>query len=77
MVRLERECASALESVAVRYTCLNVPLFLGHGDLDYACNGCGQVVCHGATDGDLLPALVVRCACGVVNRAPRSGRARQ
>ena len=45
------------------------PVFVGDGELDYVCSTCFSVVCQGITRGDLAGVLV-RCACGTVNRIP-------
>ena len=45
------------------------PVFLGEGELDYVCSKCFRVVCQGISRGDLVGVLV-RCACGAVNRVP-------
>ncbi len=70
VVVMEAERESTAEALPVQYRRVNVPLFLGDGELDYACHGCGQVVCQGIAKGD-LGGIVVRCACGAVNRVPR------
>jgi hypothetical protein len=43
---------------------VNVPLFLDRGDLEYACNGCGQAVFQHIARGDLV-GIVVRFSCGL------------
>jgi hypothetical protein len=46
-----------------------LPLFSGDGDLDYACDACGEVVCAGMHPG-ALAGLVLRCRCGAVSVVP-------
>jgi len=45
------------------------PVFLGDGELDYVCASCFTLVCAGISQGDLA-GILVRCACGSVNRVP-------
>jgi hypothetical protein len=59
----------AAEAVSVLYRYVNVPLFIGEGDLDYGCPCCHAVVCQGIAAGDLA-GVVVSCACGAVNQVP-------
>lgn len=69
VVPLDAAPESAADATAVRYTRINVPLFMGVGAIDYACHGCDEIVCEGLDTGDLV-GLVVRCGCGAVNRIP-------
>lgn len=47
------------------------PLFTGNGLIDYACGGCGAVLCQRMRSGQLA-GMVFRCSCGELNRVPAS-----
>jgi hypothetical protein len=70
MVLLEAAPESARDAVPVLYTRVNVPLFVGDGEIDYACRACDALVCEGIAPGDLA-GVVVRCSCGTIGRVPR------
>jgi hypothetical protein len=60
---------AAASAARIVYGFVNVPLFMGEGDIDYSCARCHQVVCEGMSDGELA-GVVVRCSCGAVNSIP-------
>lgn len=47
------------------------PSFQGSGPADYACGRCASVLASGVRPG-AFACLVFRCACGAMNRFPRS-----
>lgn len=52
-----------------------VPVLVGEDPLDYVCSRCFQVLCEGMRPG-ALEGLIIRCACGTVNRVPETRLAR-